>query len=49
MMVLAFNDVVLLGGVGTGHTMRDTHALKIAMQLVVFTTPARLNRPNLGI
>jgi hypothetical protein len=49
MTVLAFSDVVLLGGVRTGHTVRGTRALKIAMQLVVFTTPVRLNIPNLGI
>jgi hypothetical protein len=41
--VLAFRDVVLLGGVGTRHTVRDTHALKIAVQLVVFITLVRLN------
>jgi hypothetical protein len=43
MSVLAFNNVVLLGGVRTGHTVRDAHALKIAMQLMTFTTPVRLN------
>jgi hypothetical protein len=48
-VVLAFSNVVLLGGVRIGHTMRYTRALKIAMQLVVFTTPVRPNNLNFGI
>jgi hypothetical protein len=47
--VLVFIDAILLGGVGTGHTVRDTHALKIVVQLVVFTTLVRLNKLNFGI
>jgi hypothetical protein len=47
--VLAFGDAILLGVVGAGHTVRDTRALKIVVQLVVFTTLVRLNRLNFGI
>jgi hypothetical protein len=43
MAMLAFRNAVLLGGVRIGHTVRNTHALKLAMQLMIFTTPVRLN------
>jgi hypothetical protein len=43
MTMLAFSNIVLLGGVRTGHTVRNTRALKIAMQLMIITTPVRLN------
>jgi hypothetical protein len=43
MAMLAFSNAVLLGGVRIGHTVRNARALKIAMQLMVFTTPVRLN------
>jgi hypothetical protein len=48
-VVLAFSDAILLRGVRTRHTVRDTRELKIAMQFVVFTTLARLNRLDFGI
>jgi hypothetical protein len=47
--LLAFSDAILLRGVRIGQTMRDTCVLKIAMQFVVFTTLARLNRVDFGI
>jgi hypothetical protein len=34
MAVLAFGNAILLGGVRTGHMVRDARALKIAMQLM---------------
>jgi hypothetical protein len=43
MAVLAFRNAILLKGVRTGHTVRYAHALKIAMQLMIFTTQVRLN------
>jgi hypothetical protein len=43
MAVLAFGNAILLGGVRAGYTVRDAHALKIAMQLMIFTTPVRPN------
>jgi hypothetical protein len=49
MGVLAFGDAVLLGGVRTGHTVRDARALKIVMQLMIFAIPVRLNRLDFGI
>jgi hypothetical protein len=42
MAMLAFSNAVLLGGVRTGHTVRNARALKIAMQLMIFTTPVIL-------
>jgi hypothetical protein len=44
-----FSNPVLLRGVGARHTMRDTSALKIVMQLVILTTPIRLDSLDLGI
>jgi hypothetical protein len=38
MAMLAFSNAVLLGGVRTGHTVRNARALKIAMPLMIFTT-----------
>jgi hypothetical protein len=43
MAVLAFGNTVLLRGVRTGHTVIDARALKIAIQLMIFTNPVRLN------
>jgi hypothetical protein len=43
MAVLAFGNAILLGGVRIGHMVRDACALKITMQLMIFTTPVRLN------
>jgi hypothetical protein len=43
MAVLVFSNAILLRGVRIGHMVRDARALKIAMQLMIFTTPIRLN------
>jgi hypothetical protein len=43
MAMLAFSNAVLLRGVRIGHTLRNARALKIAMQLMIFTTTVRLN------
>ena len=39
MTVFALGNPVLLRSVGAGHSMRNAGTLKIAMQLVVLTTP----------
>jgi hypothetical protein len=46
MAMLAFSNAVLLGGMRTRHPMRDTDALKIAMQPMILTTPIGLNSFN---
>jgi hypothetical protein len=43
MVVLALGNAILLGYARIGHTLRNARALKIAMQLIIFTTPVRLN------
>ena len=47
--MLALGHPVLLRGMGTRDAMRDAGALKIAMQLVVLTTPIRLDGFDLSV
>ena len=49
MTVFAFSNPVLLRRVWTRHTMRDPGALKIAMQLMVLTTPIRLDNYDFSV
>jgi hypothetical protein len=48
MMVFALRNPVLLRGVRAGHSMRDTRALAVGVQPVIFTTPIGLNSFNLS-
>ena len=41
--MFTFSDAILLGSVRTRDTVRDPHALEVAMKFVIFTTPIRLN------
>ena len=43
MMVFALGNIVLLGCMWTRHKVGDAHALKVAVEFVVFTTPIGLN------
>ena len=49
MTVFALGNTVLLRCMWTRHTVRDARALKIAMELVVFTTPVGLNSLDFAI
>ena len=49
MTVFALSNTVMLRCMWTRHTVRDARALKIAMELVVFTTPVGLNSPAFAI
>ena len=48
-MVFALGNTVLLRRMWTRHTVRDARALKIAMELVVFTTLVELNSLDFAI
>ena len=41
--MFTFSDAILLGSVRTRDTVRDPHALEVAMKFMIFTTPIRLN------
>jgi hypothetical protein len=49
MTMLALGHPILLRGMRTRDAMRDAGALKISMQLMVLTTPIRLNGFNLSV
>ena len=49
MTVFVLGNTVLLRCMWTRHTVRDARALKIAMELVVFTTPVGLNSLDFAI
>ena len=49
MTVFALGNTVLLRCMWTRHTVRDARALKIAMELVVFTTLVGLNSLDFAI
>jgi hypothetical protein len=47
--VFALGNPVLLRSMRTRNAMRNTSALKVAMQLMILTTPIRLDSLDLGI
>jgi hypothetical protein len=49
MAMLALGNAVLLGGVRTRNSVRNTGTLEITTQLVIFTAPVRLDGFNLGV
>ena len=49
MMVLAFSDSILLGGMRTRYTVGGIGALKILMEPVIFAVPIRLDGLNFSV
>ena len=49
MTVFALGNTILLRCMWTRHTVGDARALKVAIKLVEFTTPVRLNNLDFAI
>jgi hypothetical protein len=49
MTMFAFSDSVLLGSMGTGHTVRYTGALKVMMDPMILAAPIGLDGFNFSV